>query len=86
MSMDKSLIVKSALTRRRNVLSRAERIERLEQEEKWQEGDSVFGIPKVAVARAAKRHKEAKAEEPEAAAAEGTAEETPAEEQDAEAK
>jgi len=79
MSMDKSLIAKSALQRRRNVLSRTERIERLEQEEKWQEGESVFGIPKVVVARAVKRKKEAKQEEPDAAAiaedAEGAAEE-----------
>ena len=48
MSLDKSLKSKSALVRKRNVLTRAERIERLEEEEKWTGGqDSTFGLPKV---------------------------------------
>ncbi len=32
----------------RNVLSRAERIEKLKEEERWDEGDAVLGLPKVA--------------------------------------
>ena len=48
MSVDRSLKIKGALTRHRNVLSRAERVERLKDEEKWDEGDSVLGLPKVA--------------------------------------
>ncbi|MHC4621414.1 MAG: small basic protein [Planctomycetota bacterium] len=48
MSVDRSLKIKGALSRHRNVLSRAERVERLKDEEKWGEGDSVLGLPKVA--------------------------------------
>jgi small basic protein (TIGR04137 family) len=48
MSIDRSLKVKGALARHRNVLSRAERIERLKEEDKWEEGDDVTGLPKVA--------------------------------------
>jgi len=48
MSIDRSLKIKGALTRHRNVLSRAERIEKLKDEEKWDEGASVLGLPKVA--------------------------------------
>lgn len=47
MSLDKSLRSHGALARHRNVLSRAERIEKLADEEKWQDGTSVFGLPKV---------------------------------------
>jgi small basic protein (TIGR04137 family) len=47
MSIDRSLKIKGALTRHRNVLSRAERIEKLKEEERWNEGDSVIGLPKV---------------------------------------
>jgi len=48
MSIDRSLRVKDALTRHRNVLTRAERIEKLKDEERWEEGTSVMGLPKVA--------------------------------------
>ena len=48
MSIDRSLKIKGALARHRNVLSRAERIEELTKEERWEEGDSVFGLVKVA--------------------------------------
>jgi small basic protein (TIGR04137 family) len=48
MSIDPSLKIKNALTRHRNVLSRAERIEQLKNEERWLEGDSLLGLPKVA--------------------------------------
>ena len=48
MSIDRSLKIKGALSRHRNVLSRAERIERLKDEEKWEDELSVLGLPKVA--------------------------------------
>jgi small basic protein (TIGR04137 family) len=48
MSIDPSLKIKGALTRHRNVLTRAERVEQLIEEERWSEGDPLFGLPKVA--------------------------------------
>jgi len=48
MSIDRSLKIKGALSRHRNVLTRAERIEQLKAEEQWSEGDSLLGLPKVA--------------------------------------
>jgi small basic protein (TIGR04137 family) len=46
--MDRSLKSASALVRHRNVLTRAERMARLQDEEKWAPGRSIFGLPKVA--------------------------------------
>ena len=48
MSIDRSLKIKNALSRHRNVLSRGERIEQLKEEERWEEGQPVTGLPKVA--------------------------------------
>ncbi|MBN2457462.1 MAG: small basic protein [Sedimentisphaerales bacterium] len=48
MSIDRSLKIKGALKRHRNVLTRAERIDVLKDEDKWSEGDSLLGLPKVA--------------------------------------
>jgi small basic protein (TIGR04137 family) len=78
--MDRSLKVKGALTRHRNVLTRGERVERLRKEEKWQEGDTLLGLPKVAnrKSRASKKDEKAvavaKEGEAAVAAAAGTAE------------
>jgi small basic protein (TIGR04137 family) len=47
MSIDRSLRLKDALVRHRNVLTRAERIEKLQEEEKWGDEQSVLGLPKV---------------------------------------
>jgi len=48
MSIHKSLKSKDRLVRKRNVLTRSERVARLSAEGKWsEEGDSVFGLPKV---------------------------------------
>ena len=47
MSLHRSLVAKTALKRHRNVLTRAERLQRLEDEGRWQRGQSVFGLPKV---------------------------------------
>lgn len=49
MSIDRSLKTKGSLARHRNVLTRAERIERLKEEDRWEDGESkVIGLPKVA--------------------------------------
>ena len=48
MSMDRSLKSASSLVRHRNVLTRAERLDKLAEEEKWTDKKSVFGLPKVA--------------------------------------
>ena len=49
MSIDKSLKRKNTLTRARSVLTRAERIKTLQDQEKWVDGRSPFGLPKVRV-------------------------------------
>jgi len=67
------LKVKGSLARHRNVLSRAERIEKLAEEERWQEGDPVTGLAKVAHRKGHSGKKSSKAEKA-AAAAEGTTE------------
>ncbi len=72
MSLDKSLRSHGALERHRNVLTRAERIEVLREDEQWEEGDDVFGLPKVAHRKVTtKRHKPEKEEAAEGALAEG---------------
>ncbi len=68
MSIDPSLKLKNALVRHRNVLTRAERIDVLKDEERWNDGDSVLGLPKVAH-RKSTAGKKAKAGPDEAAAA-----------------
>ena len=64
MPIDKTLKVKSGAIKNRNVLKRAERIEKLRELEKFQPGMSVLGLPKVRVPKLAlKKKKKAKAEE-----------------------
>src|SRR5437879_3512451 len=53
MSLDRSLKAANSLTRHRNVLTRAERLTRLSEQEKWTEAKSVYGLPKVANRKAA---------------------------------
>src|SRR6185503_18634053 len=48
MSLDRSLKSANSLIRHRNVLTRAERLDKLKDEEKWDESKSVFGLVKVA--------------------------------------
>lgn len=77
MSIDKSLRRKNTLQRTRNVYTRAERIVKMMDEERWEEGRSPFGLPKVKVVKMvikkAKKAKEEKAEEGAAPAAAGAA-------------
>lgn len=68
MSLDRSLKSANSLIRHRNVLTRAERLEQLADEEKWNDSKSVFGLPKVAHRKAAVAKSE-KAEVAEGAAA-----------------
>ena len=49
MTIDKSLKVSRGLVRARSVLTRAERLTKLQEQERWNEGESVFGLPKVRV-------------------------------------
>jgi small basic protein (TIGR04137 family) len=48
MSLDRSLRSANSLVRHRNVLTRAERLAKLKEEEMWDESKSVFGLVKVA--------------------------------------
>jgi small basic protein (TIGR04137 family) len=75
--MDRSLKIKGALRRHRNVLNRAERVEQLKDEERWSEGDSVFGLPKVAHRKSHAGRKAAKEEVAVQAAATEVPVETP---------
>lgn len=74
MSIDKSLKRKNTLVRSRSVLTRAERIKTLQDQEKWTEGRSPFGLPKVRVQKIVLK----KAKKEKAAEAEGAAEGAPA--------
>ena len=73
MSLDRSLKSTNSLQRHRNVLSRAERIERLVDEDRFEEGQSVFGLPKVANRKAPVGGKSKKEKGEEAGAEEGAA-------------
>ncbi len=74
MSIDPSLKIKGALTRHRNVLTRAERIQKLIDEERWSEGDSLLGLQKVAHRKSHAGRKAKDAPEEKEVAAEGEAE------------
>ena len=76
MSIDRSLKTKGVLERHRNVLTRAERLDILKDQDRWEEGQPVLGLPKVAhrkVETGKKTAEEKAAEEAaKAAAAAGT--------------
>lgn len=72
MTIDKSLKRAGRLARSRNVHSRAERIEQLTAEDRWIEGRSPLGLPKVRVSKVVlgkkkKKKKEDEEEDPKAA-------------------
>ena len=72
MTIDKSLKVRRGATSTRSVLSRAERLERLKENERWTEGMSPIGLPKDSVKKLSlKKKKKTKKEEDEGAAAKG---------------
>lgn len=67
MTIDKSLKIKAGSAKARNVLTRPERIRKLISDDRFQEGDPVYGIPKVRVVKISlKKKKKAKTEEDEA--------------------
>ena len=64
MTLDKSLKVRAGSIKNRNVLTRAERIKRLKELARWNEGDPVLGIPKTRVVKVSlKKKKKVKKEE-----------------------
>ena len=69
MTMDKSLRVRKGSSSARGVLSRAERIAKLKEQERWTEGRSPLGLPKVRVQKLSMKKKKPKKDE----AAEGAA-------------
>jgi small basic protein (TIGR04137 family) len=63
MTLDKSLKVKRGANRVRNVLTRVERLDRLKEADRWKDGDSPLGIPKVRVRKMTLKKKKKKKEE-----------------------
>lgn len=63
MTMDKSLRIRRGLLRSRSVLTRAERLTLLQDSDRWKEGDSPLGLPKVRVFKLAMKKKKKKKEE-----------------------
>jgi small basic protein (TIGR04137 family) len=66
MSIDKSLRRKNSLQRARNVLTRGERIALMLKEDRWPDGRSPYGLPKIKVIKLVvkkAKKKEDKAEE-----------------------
>lgn len=66
MTIDKSLKIKAGSAKMRNVMTRAERLQKLMDTDRWQEGDPVYGLPKVRVPKISlKKKKKAKKTEEE---------------------
>ena len=64
MTIDKSLKVSRGMIKNRNVLSRVERLEKLRETDRWQDGDKILGLPKVRVQKISlKKKKKVKKEE-----------------------
>jgi small basic protein (TIGR04137 family) len=69
MTMDKSLRIRKGGTSVRGVFTRAERIAKLKEQERWQEGRSPIGLPKVRVPKLSMKKKKKAKEEGEGEAA-----------------
>ncbi|HVX14376.1 MAG TPA: small basic protein [Pirellulales bacterium] len=67
MTMDKSLQIRAGLARSRSVLTRGERIARLQASDKWAEGQSPLGLPKVRVYKISMKKKKKRKEDEEGA-------------------
>jgi len=66
MTIDKSLKIKAGSAKTRNVLTRPERLRKLIADDRWSEGDKVYGMPKVRVAKLSmKKKKKVKKEDEE---------------------
>lgn len=86
MSVHRSLVTKDTLKRQRSVLTRAERIQKLKEDEKWEDNMSAFGLPKVKVVKVAKKKGKPKEAEDKPEAEAGTEAEAEAAETEAEGK
>jgi len=66
-AIDKSLKRTGRLRRSRNVLTREERIAKMKFEDRWEEGRSPFGLPKIRIVKTVvgKKKKKKTAEEDE---------------------
>lgn len=60
MTIDKSLKVRHGATGNRSVLTRVERLQQLRESDRWKEGDSPFGLPKVRVRKLTMKKKKKK--------------------------
>ena len=69
MTIDKSLKIRRGATSARSVLSRAERLERLKETDRWVEGQSPLGLPKVRVKKLSMKKKKKEKKEGDDAAA-----------------
>lgn len=79
MTMDKSLRVRAGSTSSRNVLTRAERISKLKETDRFaDESSSPYGLPKVRVLKISMKKKKKKKEEGEEAGAKPAAAAKPA--------
>ncbi|WP_425396123.1 small basic protein [Aeoliella sp.] len=65
MTIDKSLKVKRGMNTNRSVLTRVERLKVLQENGRWEEGDSPLGLPKVRVRKLTMKKKKKKAKEEE---------------------
>jgi len=65
MTIDKSLKIRRGGSSNRSVLTRSERLEKLKESDRWQEGDSPFGLAKVRVRKLVMKKKKKKQEEDE---------------------
>ena len=63
MTIDKSLKIRRGLNANRSVLTRAERLAKLKEADRWREDDSPLGLPKVRVQKIAIKKKKKKEEE-----------------------
>ncbi|MFT5524557.1 MAG: small basic protein (TIGR04137 family) [Pirellulaceae bacterium] len=64
MTIDKSLKIRAGSIKNRNVLTRFERLEKLKETDRWQEGEPVLGLPKVRVQKISlKKKKKVKKED-----------------------
>ena len=70
MSVHKSLKLKNTLGGTRSVLTRWERIQKLAEQDRWREGDRVWGLPKVRTKFTVRSKKQLKRAEAEAKQAE----------------
>ncbi len=69
MTIDKSLHIRRGQSSNRSVLRRNERLAKLKQADRWEEGQSPFGLPKVRVTKLVMKKKKKKKEEEEGEAA-----------------